>query len=189
MKFEPLSIPGTWEITLAPRGDERGYFMRTYDEALFADHGLSTRWVQENQSLSGEVGIVRGLHFQTGEHAETKLVRVLAGRVLDVIVDVRKGSPTFGKHVSVELSAIRQNALYVPRGFAHGFCVLEAPAIVAYKVDHPYTPAAEGGLLWKDPALGIEWPIRDAVTSAKDATWPGIHDLIPVVIPVELPTV
>lgn len=183
MNFEPLSIPGVWEITLAPRGDDRGYFMRTYDESLFAERGLSTRWVQENQSLSGEVGIVRGLHFQRGAHAETKLVRVLAGRVLDVIVDVRRDSPTFGSHVAVELSTVRQNALYVPRGFAHGFCVLEAPAIVAYKVDNYYTPAAEGGLLWNDPALGIEWPFPDAVTSAKDAAWPGIKELVPVDLP------
>ncbi|MBU6178284.1 MAG: dTDP-4-dehydrorhamnose 3,5-epimerase [Verrucomicrobia bacterium] len=183
MNFEPLSIPGAWEITLAPRGDERGYFMRTYDETLFARHGLATRWVQENQSLSGEVGIVRGLHFQRGEHAETKLVRVLAGRVLDVIVDVRRDSPTFGKHVAVELSVARQNALYVPRGFAHGFCVLDAPAIVAYKVDNPYMPEAEGGLLWNDPVLGIEWPFVGAVTSAKDASWPGLAELVPVELP------
>ena len=180
MKIEPLGIPGTWEVVFAPRGDERGYFMRTYDEALFAERGLVTSWVQENQSLSTETGIVRGLHFQRGRHAETKLVRALAGVVLDVIVDIRLGSPTYGQHVSVELSAKRQNAIYVPRGFAHGFCVIEAPAIVAYKVDNFYTPAAEGGLLWNDPALAIDWPVRNAVTSQKDAAWPGIADLIPV---------
>jgi dTDP-4-dehydrorhamnose 3,5-epimerase len=180
MKFEPLSIPDVWEITLAPRGDARGYFMRSYDEALFAEHGLARHWVQENQSLSTEVGTVRGLHFQRGEHAETKLVRALAGRILDVVVDVRAGSSTYGRHVAVELSAEKQNALYVPRGFAHGFCVLEAPVLVAYKVDNAYAPAAEGGLLWNDPALGIEWPVEQAITSDKDALWPGIAGLVPV---------
>lgn len=157
--------------------------MRAYDEALFAEHGLARHWVQENQSLSTEVGTVRGLHFQRGEHAETKLVRVLVGRILDVIVDVRVGSPTYGKHVAVELSGERQNALYVPRGFAHGFCVLEAPVLVAYKVDNAYAPAAEGGLLWNDPALGIKWPVAQAVTSDKDALWPGIAELAPVEVP------
>ena len=157
--------------------------MRAYDEALFAEHGLARHWVQENQSLSTEVGTVRGLHFQRGEHAETKLVRVLVGRILDVIVDVRAGSPTYGRHVAVELSGERQNALYVPRGFAHGFCVLEAPVLVAYKVDNAYAPAAEGGLLWNDPALGIKWPVVQAVTSDKDALWPGIAELAPVEVP------
>jgi len=185
MKFEPLSIPGVWEITLAPRGDARGYFMRAYDEALFAEHGLARHWVQENQSLSTEVGTVRGLHFQRGEHAETKLVRALVGRILDVIVDVRAGSATYGRHIAVELSAEKQNALYVPRGFAHGFCVLEAPVLVAYKVDNAYAPAAEGGLLWNDPALGIEWPVEQAITSDKDALWPGIAGLAPVEVPAE----
>lgn len=180
MKFEALAIPGVWEIALAPRGDERGYFMRTYDEALFRDHGLPTRWVQENQSLSTESGIVRGLHFQRGDKAETKLVRALAGRVLDVVVDVRRGSPTFGRHLAVELSALAHNAICVPRGFAHGFCVLEAPAIVAYKVDNFYAPEAEGGLLWNDPALAIDWPFPDAKTSPKDAAWPRLADLVPV---------
>jgi dTDP-4-dehydrorhamnose 3,5-epimerase len=159
--------------------------MRAYDEALFAEHGLARRWVQENQSLSTDVGTVRGLHFQRGEHAETKLVRALVGRILDVIVDVRAGSPTYGQHVAVELCAGKQNALYVPRGFAHGYCVLEAPALVAYKVDNAYAPAAEGGLLWNDPALGIDWPVIQAVTSDKDALWPGIAELVPVEVPAE----
>lgn len=185
MKFEALSIPGVWKITLVPRGDSRGYFMRTYDEVLFEEHGLARKWVQENQSLSTEVGTVRGLHFQRGAHAETKLVRALVGRLLDVIVDVRAGSPTFGQHLAVELSAEKQNALYVPRGFAHGFCVLEAPALMAYKVDNCYSPDAEGGLLWNDPALKIDWPVSDAITSEKDALWPGIADLVPVEVPEE----
>ena len=185
MKFERLTSPGVWEVTLSPRGDARGYFMRAYDEALFAEHGLARRWVQENQSLSTDVGTVRGLHFQRGEHAETKLVRALVGRILDVIVDVRAGSPTYGQHVAVELCAGKQNALYVPRGFAHGYCVLEAPALVAYKVDNAYAPAAEGGLLWNDPALGIDWPVIQAVTSDKDALWPGIAELVPVEVPAE----
>jgi dTDP-4-dehydrorhamnose 3,5-epimerase len=180
MNFAPLAIPGVWEITLQPRGDARGYFMRTYDENLYADLGLVTEWVQENQSLSTEVGIVRGLHFQRGEFAETKLVRALEGRVLDVVADIRRGSPTFGQHVAVELSAEKKNAIYVPRGFAHGFCVIETPAVVAYKVDNFYDPQAEGGLLWNDPALGINWPVAEAITSDKDKLWPTLADLEPV---------
>lgn len=185
MTFTPLAIPGTWEITLSPRGDERGYFMRTYDVNLFREVGLVADWVQENQSLSTEVGIVRGLHFQRGASAETKLVRAVLGTVYDVIVDVRKGSPTYGKHVAVELSAEKHNCLYVPRGFAHGFCVVEAPALVAYKVDNFYDPKAEGGLLWNDPALGIAWPASGTRTSEKDASWPGLATLEPVELPAD----
>lgn len=180
MNFSPLAIPGVWEITLQARSDARGYFMRSYDEGLFAAHGLVTKWVQENQSLSTEVGIVRGLHFQRGQSAETKLVRALEGRVLDVVVDLRRGSATFGQHLSVELSAEKKNAIYVPRGFAHGFCVIESPAVVTYKVDNFYDPEAEGGLFWNDPALGIAWPVIDAITSDKDKLWPLLADLEPV---------
>jgi dTDP-4-dehydrorhamnose 3,5-epimerase len=183
MTITPLPLAGAFEITLAPRGDERGYFMRAYCEQTFREHGLVTHWVQDNQSLSTQVGIVRGLHFQRGTHAETKFVRCLAGRILDVIVDVRAGSPTFGQHHASELSAANQKALYVPRGFAHGFCVLEAPAIVHYKVDNFYAGHAEGGLRWNDPALGVEWPIVDAsLITAKDAAWPLLADLEPVTL-------
>ena len=182
MIFTALSLPGAWEIQLQPRGDHRGYFMRTYCEKFFADRGLVTHWVQDNQSLSTQVGTVRGLHFQQGTGAETKLVRALLGKVLDVIVDVRAGSPTYGQHTTVELSAENQRCIYVPKGFAHGFCVLEAPAIVAYKVDNFYSPTQEAGLLWNDPSLKIKWPATHPIISEKDAMLPPLSGIQPVVI-------
>jgi dTDP-4-dehydrorhamnose 3,5-epimerase len=182
MTIKPLHLDGAHVITLAPRGDERGYFMRCYDQNIFADHGLNTAWVQENQSMTVVPGTVRGLHFQYPPHAETKLVRVLAGRILDVIVDVRLGSPTFGEHYAVELSAENHKCLYVPRGFAHGFCALDAPSVMHYKVDNFYMAEAEGGLRWNDPALGIAWPVVTPLTSEKDARWPLLSDLKPVAL-------
>ena len=182
MTITPLPLAGAHEIVLAPRGDERGYFMRSYDEKTFAAHGLNTNWVQENQSMTMVPGTIRGLHFQYPPHAETKLVRVLVGRILDVIVDVRTCSPTFGKHHAVELSAENQKCLYVPRGFAHGFCALDVPAVMHYKVDNFYASDAEGGLLWSDPALGIAWPVIAPLTSDKDARWPLLANLKPVVL-------
>lgn len=175
-----LPLAGAYEITLAPRGDERGYFMRSYDEKIFADHGLNAVWVQENESVTVVPGTVRGLHFQYPPHSETKLVRVVVGRILDVIVDVRAGSDTFGRHQAVELSAENRKCLYVPRGFAHGFCALEVPTMLHYKVDNYYAADAEGGLLWSDPALGIAWPVAAPLTSEKDARWPLLADLRPV---------
>jgi dTDP-4-dehydrorhamnose 3,5-epimerase len=183
MTFTPLHLPGAWEIQLQPRGDHRGYFMRTYCEKMFAERGLVTHWVQDNQSLSNQVGTVRGMHFQHGAAAETKLVRALMGKVLDVIVDVRKGSSTFGQHASVELSLENQRCIYVPKGFAHGFCVIQAPAIVAYKVDEFYSPENEGGLLWSDPALGITWPVAEPIISEKDALLPTLAAMRPVELP------
>jgi dTDP-4-dehydrorhamnose 3,5-epimerase len=183
MIFTPLHLPGALEIQLQPRGDHRGYFMRNYCEKMFAEHGLVTHWVQDNQSLSTQVGTIRGMHFQYGAAAETKLVRALMGRVLDVIVDVRKDSATFGQHAALELSSENHKCIYVPKGFAHGFCVLEAPAIVAYKVDHFYSPGDEGGLLWSDPALCIPWPIKEPITSEKDSLLPPLAQMRAVELP------
>jgi dTDP-4-dehydrorhamnose 3,5-epimerase len=175
MQITPSALDPVLVVQLAPRGDDRGYFMRTYDEAIFRAQGLQTVWVQENQSLSALAGTLRGLHFQKGEAAETKLVRVLQGRVLDVAVDIRPGLPTFGRHVAVELSADNHRALYIPRGFAHGFLTLEPDSLVAYKVDNFYSPEHESGLRWNDPALGIPWPLaaaEPACLSDKDSQWP-----------------
>jgi len=182
MKIISTGIEGVFLVQLLPREDERGYFMRTYDCTIFAQLGLQTDWVQENQSLSVFSGTVRGLHFQRGAAAETKLVRVLAGAILDVAVDVRKNSPTYGRHVAAELSARNNTALYIPRGFAHGFCTMESDSIVSYKVDNPYTPELEGGLLWCDESLEIAWPLTDAPAclSDKDALWPCLDELEPV---------
>jgi dTDP-4-dehydrorhamnose 3,5-epimerase len=181
MKITPLKIGGSFEIALQARGDERGYFMRTYDEAIFAAHGLPTRWVQMNESLSVNVGTIRGLHFQRPPHTETKLVRCTQGALLDVFVDLRQGSPTYGRWDAVELSPERCNAVVVPRGCAHGFCSLKPSSTVNYMVDNFYTPAAEEGVRWNDPDVGIRWPLEGTpVISAKDAAWPAFKDVAPV---------
>ena len=160
----------------------RGYFMRTYDCEIFAKLGLQTQWVQENQSMSVLQGTVRGLHFQRPPYAETKLVRALAGALFDVAVDLRQDSPTFGQHFAVELTAANHCCLYIPRGFAHGFCTLASNTIVAYKVDHAYSPHAEGGLFWNDPNLHIGWPIDNEPSSIsdKDRNWPTLDQLTPL---------
>ena len=176
MEIKSLSIEGVFEITLSPRSDERGYFMRTFDEASFLQHGLVTNWVQENEACSSRLGIVRGLHFQRPPAAETKLVRVVSGRALDVFVDLRRSSPTFGRWGAVELSEERQNMVYVPKGFAHGYCTLTDRVVMLYKVDAPYSPQLEGGVRWNDPDLGVAWPVADAILSAKDAALPFLKD-------------
>jgi dTDP-4-dehydrorhamnose 3,5-epimerase len=176
MEIKPLSIPGVFEITLAPRRDERGYFMRTFDEEIFRKHGLVSQWVQENEACSVQQGVVRGLHFQRPPATETKLVRVVAGRALDVFVDLRRDSPTFGRWGSIELAAERQNMVYVPKGFAHGYCTLSDHVVMLYKVDAPYSPQLEGGLRWNDPALRIAWPVTEPTISAKDAVLPLLKE-------------
>lgn len=182
MTITPLPLAGAFEITLAPRGDHRGYFMRTWCRDTFAAHGLVNDWMQTNESLSNEAGTVRGLHFQRPPHGETKFVQCVLGSVLDVIADLREGSATFGQHYAAELSGENHKCLYIPKGFAHGFCVLTAPAIIRYMVDHVYSPQSEDGLLWNDPALGIPWPVttESAITSGKDAQWKPLAETEPV---------
>jgi len=179
MNIVPVpAVAGAFEIILRPIEDPRGYFMRTYDRGIFADHGLQTEWPQENQSANRGAGILRGLHFQAPPHAETKLVRALAGAVQDVFVDIRRGSPTYGGVGIVELSADRHNAVYIPRGCAHAYLTLTDECVVAYKVDNVYAPEAEGGLIWNDPDLAIPWALEGApVLSEKDGRWPRLKDL------------
>ena len=180
MRILPLRLAGTCEIVAEPRRDERGHFLRGYDEREFAAAGLPTHWVQGNESLSA-ANVVRGLHFQRPPHAETKLVRAVSGAVFDVFVDLRRGSPTFGQWDALELSAERGNAVLVPRGFAHGFCSLAEATVVSYLVDNAYAPASEGGLAWDDPRLAIPWPLRaPAIVSAKDRAWPSLDGLEPL---------
>mgnify|MGYP001267466768 CR=1 FL=1 len=171
MEIRPLKLAGTYAITLKPIADERGYFMMTYHRETFKRHGLVTHWVQENQSLS-ERGVLRGLHFQMPPYAETKLVRAIHGAILDVFVDIRTGSPTYGQWDSLELSDQNHTMAYIPRGFAHGFCVLSSAALVAYKVDAYYAPQAVAGLQWDDPAIGIRWPVDAPILSEKDRALP-----------------
>ena len=152
-------------------GDARGYFYESFNAAKFeAKTGVKTTFVQDNQSKSS-YGVLRGLHFQKPPHAQSKLVRVVEGAVIDVAVDIRRGSPTFGKYVAVELTAENHRQLFIPRGFAHGFAVLSDEAIFQYKCDNYYAPDCEGGIAWDDPALGIDWqlPAADVILSAKDA--------------------
>ena len=151
-------IEGLCIIEPAVHGDARGYFMETYNQKDMEEAGFHIQFVQDNQSMSTQ-GVLRGLHFQKGEFSQAKLVRVSRGRVLDVAVDLRGESPTFGKHVAVELSAELGNQLYIPRGFAHGFVVLSDEAQFQYKVDNVYAPQSEATLRFDDPALGIDWPI------------------------------
>ena len=157
--------------------DDRGYFFETYNEKLFNDNGVTAKFVQDNQSKSS-YGVIRGLHFQKGEHAQAKLVRVLQGSVLDVAVDLRAGSETYGKHVAVELSDVNNLQLFIPRGFAHGFSVLSKTAVFAYKCDNLYCKESEGGINCNDSDLGIDWqiPAEDRILSEKDKLHPLFKD-------------
>lgn len=149
--------------------DERGYFFESFSQREFEEKVCKTVFVQDNESKS-IYGVLRGLHFQKPPFAQAKLVRVVSGKVLDVAVDIRKGSPTFGKHVSVELSGANKRQLFIPRGFAHGFAVLSNEAVFQYKCDNYYAPDYEDGILWNDPALEIDWkiPMKDVILSEKD---------------------
>jgi dTDP-4-dehydrorhamnose 3,5-epimerase len=179
VKVERLAIPDVLLIEPARFGDSRGFFSEVWSRRALAQHGLEAEFVQDNHSLSREVGVVRGLHFQTPPAAQGKLVRVVRGAILDVAVDIREGSPTFGRHVAAVLSAENWRQLWVPRGFAHGFATLEPDTEVIYKVDAYYDRAADAGILWNDPALGIEWPVTEAVLSDKDRAAPRLADIPP----------
>jgi dTDP-4-dehydrorhamnose 3,5-epimerase len=164
LKVEELSLSGVLHITPPRHGDARGYFSETYNQAAFAEIGVACRFVQDNQSFSRDRAVVRGLHFQIPPFAQAKLVRVLRGAIYDVGVDLRRASATFGKSAGVILSAEKGDQLFIPAGFAHGFCTLEPDTEVLYKVDAPYSRDHERGLLWNDPALGIAWPIGEPET-------------------------
>ena len=174
-----LSLSGVRLIRAKRYLDPRGYFAETYVRRDFAEAGIGQEFVQDNQSCSGARGTVRGLHFQISPFAQAKLVRVLRGRILDVVVDLRRASSSYGRHLSVELDPDTGDQLYVPAGFAHGFCTLAANTEVLYKVDAVYSAEHDRGVNWADPALGIAWPVgkADAVLSAKDAALPLLRDL------------
>lgn len=178
MNFIKTELDGV--VIVEPRvfEDARGYFFESYNEADFVANGIPNKFVQDNQSKSS-YGVVRGLHCQLGEHAQAKLVRVLQGKVLDVAVDIRPGSPTFGKHVAVELSAENKRQLFIPRGFLHGFSVLSEEAVFAYKCDNLYCKDAEFGIRFDDPEIGIDWkvPADKIITSEKDRIAKGLKDV------------
>ena len=172
-------LPGV--LILAPRrfGDARGWFSETYSVGALAEAGFTRPFVQDNHAMSASRGVVRGLHFQAPPRAQDKLLRAARGAVLDVAVDIRRGSPTYGRAVAVELSEENGRQLLVPRGFAHGYVTLTERSDVLYKVTDAYAPETEGGLLWSDPALGIDWPVTAgaATVNARDAAWPTLDRL------------
>lgn len=169
MKVYATQIEGVVVVEPEVFGDARGYFFESYSQRDFDAAVRPVRFVQDNESRS-HYGVVRGLHFQKGRCAQSKLVRVVEGRVLDVAVDIRRGSPTFGRYVAEELSAENHRQLFIPRGFAHGFAVLSEHAVFQYKCDYPYAPQTEGAVAWNDPAIGIDWHLSSAqiVLSEKD---------------------
>jgi len=178
LEVERLEIPDI--LVLKPRkfGDNRGFFSEVYNRASFAECGIGVDFIQDNHSLSATKGTIRGLHLQAPPFEQAKLVRVTKGRILDVALDIRKSSPTYGKHAACEISAEDWNQVYVPPGFAHGFCTLEPDTEVIYKVAKPYAPEHEMGVLFSDPALGIDWGVdpAQATTSDKDLKYPTLAD-------------
>lgn len=178
MEVKKTDIEGVFVIEPRVFGDERGYFFESFNEREFREKtGIDVKFVQDNESKS-RYGVLRGLHFQKAPYEQAKLVRVVKGRVLDVAVDIRKGSPTFGKYTAVELTGDNHRQCFIPRGFAHGFCVLSEEAVFQYKCDEYYHPDAEDAIAWDDPDIAIEWPIpaNDIILSEKDKHHPRLRD-------------
>lgn len=175
MKFTPTAVDGAFIVDLEPHADSRGLFARTFDVDEFAAHGMDVGVAQCNLSFNHHAGTLRGLHRQVPPYAEGKLVRCTAGAIVDVAVDVRPGSPTYGRHVLVELSAANRRALFVPAYVAHGYQTLVDDAEVSYQVSGPYAPGGEQGFRYDDPAFGIAWPLPVTNVSDKDAGWPLVE--------------
>lgn len=176
MRLTSLKLQGAALLEPVVHGDHRGFFMESYNEQVMKDLGVTYNFIQDNQSLSAEPGVLRGLHYQLNPKAQTKLFRVLSGAVYDVILDIRRNSPTFGQWVGVILSEHNKRQLLVPKGFAHGFCTLVPNTQVSYKVDEYYSPKHDRGILWSDPALGIDWPVSEPLLSDKDKRHPVFAD-------------
>lgn len=177
MKFVQTDLTDVWVIEPTLFGDHRGWFMETYSQVKFMDNGFTLNFVQDNQSYSAVKGTLRGLHYQLNPKAQTKLVRCTRGVIFDVAVDIRKGSPSYGKWFGIELSAENKKQLLVPKGFAHGFMTLTEDVEVQYKVDELYAPECDRGIIWNDPSIGIKWPIDTVpVLSAKDEGSPLLQD-------------
>jgi dTDP-4-dehydrorhamnose 3,5-epimerase len=178
MTISQTAIPDVLLITPPKFGDARGFFSEVYKDGALAEHGFDEVFTQDNHAYSAEAGVLRGLHYQSPPFAQDKLVRVIKGSIYDVAVDIRHGSPTFGKWVGVELSAENWQQLLVPKGFAHAYLTLEPDTEVLYKVTNPYAPECDKGILWNDPAIAIEWPIDGApILSAKDEVQPLLADV------------
>ncbi|SDF71696.1 dTDP-4-dehydrorhamnose 3,5-epimerase [Sporolituus thermophilus] len=177
MKVTETKLPGVLLIEPDVYEDSRGYFLETWNAARYKQYGLPEKFVQDNLSFSRR-GVLRGLHFQN-PNPQGKLVYVIQGEVFDVAVDIRPGSPTFGQWVGVTLSSDNKRQLYIPEGFAHGFCVMSEAALFAYKCTDFYNPKAEGGIIWNDPDIGIEWPVQEPVLNEKDKACPHLRDIPP----------
>ena len=175
MNIEKRRIEGTYEITFSPIKDERGFFMRVYDQNILNENGIDINWVQENHAKSNKSGTLRGLHFQLPPHAETKLIRCIKGEIQDVWVDLRENSPTFGEWGAAILNDQNNKMILIPKGFAHGYCALKDDTEVVYKVDHHYQPDHEAGLLWNDPDVKIDWEIISPILSEKDENLPTLQ--------------
>lgn len=176
MKVSHLKLNGALLLEPTVHGDSRGFFMESYNEQVLQSHGVYYKFIQDNQSLSAEPGVIRGLHYQLTPRAQAKLVRVISGAIYDVIVDIRKDSSTFGQWVGVILSEHNKHQLLVPKGFAHGFCTLVPNTQVLYKVDEYYSPENDRGILWDDPDLGIDWPTSNPILSEKDRKLPQLKN-------------
>jgi dTDP-4-dehydrorhamnose 3,5-epimerase len=178
MEFIDLAIAGVKLIKPRRIADSRGYFAETWNRRVFGEAGIDVDFTQDNASFSAKRSTVRGLHFQRPPKAQAKLVRVLRGSIFDVAVDIRRGSPTFGRHVAATLTASAGEQLYIPVGFSHGFCTLEADTEVAYKISGFYSPEHDTGIAWNDPDLGIEWPLGglDPTLSDRDRKLPRLAD-------------
>jgi dTDP-4-dehydrorhamnose 3,5-epimerase len=172
MKFQQTTLKDAMLIDLERRGDDRGFFARTFCVDEFAAHGLPTEFVQQNTSYSANKGTLRGMHFQTAPHGEDKLIRCLRGAIVDIIIDLRPDSPTYKKWEAFELDDVNKRQLLVPKGFGHGFQTVSDHVEVTYLVSAKYTPSAEGGVRWNDPAFGITWPLEPTDMSDKDRNWP-----------------
>ncbi|MDD4952262.1 MAG: dTDP-4-dehydrorhamnose 3,5-epimerase [Desulfovibrionaceae bacterium] len=177
MEIGKTPFPGLFIIQPKVLRDERGFFLESYSKRDFAALGLDCDFVQDNQAYSRSAGVLRGFHFQVPPMAQAKLVWVVAGRVLDVVVDLRKGSPTFGKAFETELSAANFYRLFVPRGFAHAYLTLEEDTEFLYKVDAPYSREHDSGIVWNDPDLGVSWPFKDLILSDKDRSLPRLSQI------------
>lgn len=176
MKVTSLHLQGAKLLDPVVHGDHRGFFMESYNEKIMHAIGITHHFIQDNQSLSAEPGVLRGLHYQLNPKAQTKLIRVISGAIYDVIVDIRIDSPTFGQWQGFILSEYNKRQLLVPKGFAHGFCTLVPNTQVLYKVDEYYSPEHDRGIAWNDPELGIDWPIESPILSEKDTRHPLLKD-------------
>ncbi len=172
MNITSTDLPGVFLLEPDVFNDSRGFFLESYNQRTFSEAGLNYNFVQDNHSLSLDAGVIRGMHYQLTPKAQTKLLHVLTGAIIDVVVDIRNNSPTFARWIMVTLSATNKKQLLVPKGFAHGFCTLEPHTEVLYKVDEYYSPEHDRGILWKDPNLGIPWPTEHPILSDKDLRHP-----------------